>query len=1132
MRDKDKAKEQATGELSELRRRVAELEELEIQWKEAEEELRIVAALDRVRMSTYKMREASDIQEVLVSLYEALKDTGLDFEDCSVQIVDEREESFGIAWQAQHRPYRFDSSRKIPIASTPGENSAVYEAWQNRRAIYRRNLDEEDPYNERILIREAYGKDIRSVLDVAFSRGTVAINSTQPDAFSETDVRTLERFAQVLSEAFIRFEDIRGVEESAERYRSIVEHSQDVIFRVDLAGNYLFISPVIESLTGYPPKEFHADWRIRHRITLPDDVDKVEQGFQEALLGKASRDLEYRMRRTDGKILWVSQTTFPIQGSEGRTIAIEGAIRDISQRKQAEEELRKHRDQLEELVKERTAELTEANEGLQAEIAERKRMEEALRKSEEKYRFLYEESSTANVVIGTDGTIQDVNNPLLEKLGYSKDEVVGEHALEFVVPEQREEAALQIEKAFRGEHTPEIDFDIRAKDGSLYTILFSPGQILFYEGGQPVGVLFTGVDITERKEMERALQESEERFREVAKNAQEWIWEMDASGLYTYASPVGERILGYKPEEVVGKKHFYDLFHPEDRIETKRAALEMFARKQPFRGFLSRSMHKNGKTVWLSTSGVPILDDEGSILGYRGADMDITRRKRMAEEVLKSEEKFRGIAERSFDAIFTTDLEGRITYASPATKRLSGYIPDEFIGKLFQNYLPESARPEAALMFTEIVKGRSIENLQVEMLRKDGSLAAVEINVSPIIIDEEVTGIQGIARDITERKRIEEELLKAQKLESIGVLAGGIAHDFNNILTVILGNISLARMYTDPGKISERLREAERASVQAKDLTQRLLTFSRGGAPIRKTASIAKLLKDSAGFALSGSNVRCEFSIPDDLWPVEVDEGQMRQVINNIVANAHQAMPDGGMVRVCAENVTVGAEDVLPLKDGQYVKISVEDQGVGIPEEHLQKIFDPFFTTKEKRSGLGLATSYSTIKDHDGHIAAESHVGIGTILYIYLPAYPERILVKEEKEEEELITGSGRILVMDDEAMIRETVSEMLDNIGYEVAAATDGAEAIDLYKEAKESGQPFEVVIVDLTVAGGMGGKEAVQKLMEIDPEVKAIVSSGYSDDAVMTDFRKYGFSGVIAKPYRIKELSEVLHRVMQDSS
>ena len=376
--------------------------------------------------------------------------------------------------------------------------------------------------------------------------------------------------------------------------------------------------------------------------------------------------------------------------------------------------------------------------------------------------------------------------------------------------------------------------------------------------------------------------------------------------------------------------------------------------------------------------------------------------------------------------------------------------------------------------------------------------------------------------------------MKIQKLESIGVLAGGIAHDFNNVLTAILGNISLARMHAEAerasDKITKRLADAERISMQAKDLTQQLLTFARGGAPIKKASSIAELLSDSAAFASRGSNVRCEFSIPGNLWAVEIDEGQMNQVISNIIINATQATPDGGVIKLHAENLTVESGDVLPLEEGKYVRVSVEDQGVGIPEEHLQKIFDPYFTTKQKGSGLGLATSYSIIRQHDGHITAESQVGVGTIFHIYLPAFPGEKLIKEGVEEEP-IAGVGRILVMDDEKHIRDLAAEILSSIGYEVTTTIDGAEAIELCIEAVESGNPFDVVIMDLTIPGGMGGKQTVRKLMEIDPEVKAIVSSGYSNDPVMADFREYGFKGVIAKPYEIRELSQVIHKAMVDA-
>jgi CheY-like chemotaxis protein len=315
--------------------------------------------------------------------------------------------------------------------------------------------------------------------------------------------------------------------------------------------------------------------------------------------------------------------------------------------------------------------------------------------------------------------------------------------------------------------------------------------------------------------------------------------------------------------------------------------------------------------------------------------------------------------------------------------------------------------------------------------------------------------------------------------------------------------------------------------MRARDLTQQLLTFSKGGAPIKKTASIDELLKDTTVFTLSGSNVKCKFSIPEDLWSVEIDEGQISQVINNLIINADQAMPEGGTISISAENVIIGAEDVLPLKEGRYLKIKIQDQGIGIPEEYLQKIFDPYFTTKQKGSGLGLTIAYSIIKNHKGYIAVKSKLGVGSKFSIYLPALEKQIPKKKEAEIRP-ITGKGKIMVMDDEEIIRTSLGEILTFLGYEPEFARNGEEALATYKKAIDSGQSFDAVILDLTIRGGMGGKETIKKLIEIDPKVKAIVSSGYSTDPVMADFKNYGFRGVVAKPYDIKELSKELDDVI----
>jgi nitrogen-specific signal transduction histidine kinase/CheY-like chemotaxis protein len=406
----------------------------------------------------------------------------------------------------------------------------------------------------------------------------------------------------------------------------------------------------------------------------------------------------------------------------------------------------------------------------------------------------------------------------------------------------------------------------------------------------------------------------------------------------------------------------------------------------------------------------------------------------------------------------------------------------------------------------------------------------VETNVVAISWEEKPATLNFLV-DATAKRKLEEEMVKVQKLESLGVLAGGIAHDFNNILTAILGNIAVARMQGKlPEKAEKRLAEAEKACINAQGLTQQLLTFSKGGTPIKKTARVADLIQDSCPFALRGSNVRCEFRLADDLRTVEIDEGQIGQVVNNLVLNAVHAMPQGGVIQVEAENVQVTTANGLPLKQGPYVKIAFRDHGVGIPQTILPRIFDPYFTTKHKGSGLGLATSYSIVKNHDGLITVESEPGVETVFHVFLPASRNECEIPSN-DQDNLIKGAGRVLLMDDEESIRDLAAELLHALGYEVQTAEDGSGAIACYEEAMATGRPFDVVILDLTVPGRMGGAEAIDKLLQIDPDIKAVVSSGYSNDPIMANYEKFGFSGVVAKPYTPKELNDTVIRVMNHS-
>jgi len=384
-----------------------------------------------------------------------------------------------------------------------------------------------------------------------------------------------------------------------------------------------------------------------------------------------------------------------------------------------------------------------------------------------------------------------------------------------------------------------------------------------------------------------------------------------------------------------------------------------------------------------------------------------------------------------------------------------------------------------------------------------------------------------VFRDITEKTILEREMMKSQKLESLGILAGGIAHDFNNILTSILGNVSLAKLSIEHDEtVFQMLGEAEKAALQAKGLTQQLLTFSKGGAPIKETASITDLLKDTIEFALRGSGIQCSYSLSPDLYSVKIDRGQISQVISNLVINAKQAMPSGGEIKINASNMLIPKQQSLPLKRGKYILIIIEDEGLGIPPAHLSKIFDPYFTTKQAGSGLGLAVTYSVIKKHGGHITVESEVGKGTRFSVYIPA-SDKVVTRNKIVENSEYYGTEKVLVMDDEESVRKITQGILEKLGYTVVVASEGKQAIELFNRAKKGGDPFDLVIMDLTIHGGMGGKETIKKIREFDPGIKALVASGYSTDPVLSDYLNYGFDGVLIKPFRLKELGEALQLV-----
>ena len=614
-----------------------------------------------------------------------------------------------------------------------------------------------------------------------------------------------------------------------------------------------------------------------------------------------------------------------------------------------------------------------------------------------------------------------------------------------------------------------------------------------------------------------------EKYRGIFENALEGIFQALPDGTIVEANPAMARIFGYEfPEELTAGGML------RGDAAGWGELLRLLEERGEIAGFQCWFMKKDGSTVWISLSAR--LTGKGDVRYIEGTAADITE-SREARELLATEKERLAVTLRSIgDGVISTDILGRVVLINRAAEELTGWAGREALGRPVEDIfctLDEKTLESSESLVKKVLEtgGFYAKEENVILVARDGERRYISNSGAPLRDSESGTiGVVLVFRDVTEKRKMEEDLLRTLKLDSLGTLAGGLAHDFNNILTAVLGNINLAAVLVSPdSKALPRLVEAEKATLRAKELTQQLLTFSKGGAPVRRTASIGDLLRESAEFALAGSNVRCEFCIQRDIWPAEVDVAQIGQVIHHLVVNASEAMPHGGIVRISADNARRDSGLPAALNPGNYVKISVEDSGMGISVEIAHKIFDPYFTTKERGTGLGLATSYSIVTKHDGLITVESVFGTGTTFTVYLPAF-EGAVTMENGSKGGPVAAKGRILVMDDEEIVKEIIGEMLAHLGYEVEFAGDGEEAIELYRNALDSRARFDAVVMDLTIPGAMGGKEAIRKLQEMDSNVKAVVSSGYSNDPVMSHFREFGFSGVITKPFRIQELSEVM--------
>jgi len=800
---------------------------------------------------------------------------------------------------------------------------------------------------------------------------------------------------------------------------------------------------------------------------------------------------------------------------------------------QTQMELQATHEDLERRIQERTAELERANEELKNEITERMHTEKALRESEKRYRDIFENVSDFLYYHDMEGRLIESNMPFKTEYGYSSEDLRHMRVQDFIPDRYKPEFDTYMERLKEAGRSEGL-MRVLTKAGEERIVEYRNSVV--YDGKEPVGIRGSARDITERYKAEKALEAANERFRQVAENTEEWIWEVDARGLYTYSSPVVEKILRYRPEEVVGKMHFYDHIHPEERELARKKGTEAFLSKAPRTDFVHRNITKNGDIVWLTSSAVPILDKAGNVIGHRGAVTNITERKDAEESLKASEKKFRelynelkraeeiyrSLLHTSADAIVIYDLEGRVQYINPTFTKIFGWTLEELEGRRIP-FVPESEQDATTTMagILEITeKGRAISDFETRQRTKDGRLIDVSISGSRFDNHEgRPAGMLALIRDTSERKMLENQLRHAQKMEAIGTLASGIAHNFRNILTVIQMNSHIIRtQYKGDERLQAIVDVVTNYVSRGTQLVEGMMRFSRQQVTYEfAPVNLSDMIRETHDF-LSKSldeTIKVEVDVPESLH-VYGDATGLSQVLMNLCGNARDAMPRGGELSISAR------------KEGTQAVITITDTGHGMDEGTLDKCFDPFFTTKEfnKGTGLGLSTAYGIVKEHEGDIRVSSEVGHGTTFTLYFPvAMPEASSQTEAPNGE--AEGKGRkILIADDEIEICKVMAELLEGSGYSVSYATNGKEAL-----AKYGTWGPDIVLLDRSMPG-MDGLSCAEKILEDDPDARIIIISGYEDTGPSgigeQDQRR--IKGYLKKPVDFAEMTTFLEKVLAE--
>ncbi|UCH63434.1 MAG: PAS domain S-box protein [Fidelibacterota bacterium] len=886
-----------------------------------------------------------------------------------------------------------------------------------------------------------------------------------------------------------------ALRESEERFRDLAELLPETIYEMDTGGNLSFVNRNALKKFKYTQQDFDRGLNGFDMI-IPDDRPRAMENARKILSGEKTDLSEYTALRKDGSTFPTVFCSTPIF-RDGKPIGLRGIIIDVTNLKHAEE---------------------------------------ALRESEEKYRIIYENVSDHIIFLDNEGTIISANDHE-DTFGRKPEELVGRNFTEFGHFDA--EDIPEVEKLFKevvaGKRTiNRMELEIKNKNGNKIPVEAS--ATLVRKNGKIEGSIFMVRDITERKQAEEVLRKSEERYRTVVEYMPNLICRFLPDGMLSFVNNAYCQHFGKKYEELIG--HDFFQFIPTEEREKVRKHYRSISKKKPAITYEHPVIAPDGTIRWQRWTDRGLFNESGALVEYQSIGEDITESKR-AEEALAIERErlsttLRGIG----DGVITTNIEQQVVLINQAAETLTGWTQEEALGRPLAevvSLIDESSGGGIDIPAVKVLKDQVVvyPYQNATLISKGNHRILVSLSIS-LLKDREsqVIGMVMVIRDITEKSRLESEMLRLAKLESLGVLASGLAHDFNNFLMSIMLNLSAARLYLrDNPKTADMLKDAEESTRQARGITQQLATFSRGDVPDTKSRYLTPILKEAIKFSLRGTLAKPRFRLGKELWPVEIDPGQINQVLNNLAINAVQAMPRGGTLTVIAANVTVDAEHPTgPLKPGQYVRVVLKDKGIGIPPESLDKIFDPYFTTKEAGSGLGLFSVYSIIKKHNGWITVDSKLNKGTSFTFYLPAVPDTVIPPYSDEGDTMskkISGTGRILVMDDDELIRKALARLLDDLGFEIVSACGGSTALKLFKEAHSTGKPFKGAILDFSIPGGMGGVETLKSIREIDPEIKAIVTSGYANAPIIAHCEDYGFQGRLAKPFTAAELFKVLEEV-----